>query len=207
MDESSLRQALIATAEALYARGYALATLGSLSARLDAERFLALPAAAPKDSLRPAQLVRCSIAAPAAEEAPELALHRAVYQGRPAAAAAIHAHPVSVLACSLVGIHWDRPLLPEAVLGVGPIAQLPAWFPGSAPLPCAVRGAVARCAAVIFARGGVLTAGPDLAEALYLVERVDQVAQVFVKSAQLGRIRHLPADEVARLEAMRAPQP
>ncbi len=202
-DESSAREALVEAARSLYDRGYALATLGSLSVRIDAEEFLLLPASLPKDRLDPSQLLRISLQAGALPES--TLLHRAAYQGRATARAVIHCHPVSVMACSLVGMDWDKPLLPEAVLGVGPIAQLPAWYPGCPPIEANLRRAIASHAAVIFARGGVLTAGPNLAETLYLIERVDQVAQVFVKSAQLGRIRTLPADEVARLEAMRAP--
>jgi L-fuculose-phosphate aldolase len=111
-----------------------------------------------------------------------------VYAGRPDVRAVVHAHPVALVAFSVVHQVPDTRVFHQAwtICGAGGFA--PYRPPGSAELGEAVAGVVrAGHECVILENHGVLTTGRDLAEAFRRFETFEFAGRTIVKASQLGR--------------------
>ena len=137
----------------------------------------------------------------------ELPLHQAVYRARPDVHGIVHAHPVALVAFSLVHEVPDARLFHQAwqVCGVGGFA--PYALPGSAALGDVVAGTFAEgydC--VILENHGVVTAGEDLQEAFRRFETFEFTGKTIIKARSLGReIRYLTEDELALAQRHQVP--
>lgn len=102
LDLLAPRAALVAIAQAFYARGWMAGTAGNLSARADNEHFWITASAKPKGRLDEGDFLLIRIADGAVAEnvvagnkpSAETAIHRALYQLFPEAQACVHGHSV-----------------------------------------------------------------------------------------------------------------
>ena len=185
---------------------------GNLSLREENGDIWITPARVDKGGLRHSDivLVRADGTVEGAEPpSSELPLHQAVYRARPDVRGIVHAHPVALVAFSLVHEVPDAHLFHQAwqVCGAGGFA--PYALPGSAALGEVVAGTFAEgydC--VILENHGVVTVGADLQEAFRRFETFEFTGKTIVKARQLGRdIRYLTEEELALAEAEQIPLP
>jgi len=162
--------------------GYVVALQGNLSVR-DGETILITPSAVPYDRLT-AELI--STLAPdgthlqGPEPSSERAVHLALYRSRPEIKAIVHAHPTH--ACALAVAGRDLPaLLDEVEPVLGGAVRVAEYAPsGSIELAAHAVDAMAGRHAVILARHGTVTTGPDLLTAYQRLEVLERAAAVHI---------------------------
>jgi L-fuculose-phosphate aldolase len=187
-------------------QGHMAATDGNLSCRLGENRLLITPSGSAKAWLRPADLLEVDLEGRllAGEGRPsaELGLHLAAYQAQPATGAVIHAHPPVATALTLAGGRLMVEALPELLYSLREIPTVPYATPGSAELVDAAAPYLAGHRALLLARHGTLTLGPDLATAWALCEKLEHAASMQLAAQALGGLRTLPHAEQQRLKAL-----
>jgi 3-dehydro-4-phosphotetronate decarboxylase len=193
MNEAQLRGEICRVGASLFARGYAHATAGNISARL-ADGFLITPTDACLGFLDPARLAKvdASGAQVSGERASKtLALHRRIYEADAAAGCVIHTHSTYLVALTLAGV-WRTddilpPVTPYYVMKVGHVPLIPYHRPGDPAVPALVAQAIAAAAA----RGKPIRAvmldrlGPNVwhespAAAMAVLEELEEAAKVWM---------------------------
>ena len=185
---------------------------GNLSIREENGDVWITPARVDKGGLRRSDIVLVRADGTVEGEQPpssELPLHQAVYRARPDLRGIVHAHPVALVAFSLVHEVPDTRLFHQArqVCGAGGFA--PYALPGSAALGEVVAGTFAEgYGCVILENHGVVTAGADLQEAFRRFETFEFTGKTIIKARLLGReIRYLTDEELSLAEQQQSPLP
>ncbi len=207
--ESELRARMVEIGRRMYERDYIAGPAGNLSVRLGEDRFLTTPSGLHKAYLAPEQLLVVDLSGRVLEGAPglrptsELPMHLEVYRQRADVGAVIHAHPITCVALSLVGHNLTEPLIPEAVVLLGPVPTAPYATPSSEENRRAIAGLIANHQAIILAHHGVLTVGRTLDEAFDRLETLEHVARTVALAWQIGTPQPLSASAVEKLNAQR----
>lgn len=195
MTEQQLRDELCRVGRSLFDRGYAHATAGNLSARLD-DGFLITPTDACLGFLDADRLAKVDLQGhhvSGDRPSKTLALHRRIYGSDPAAGCVIHTHSTHLVALTLAGV-WRPddilpPLTPYYVMKVGHVPLVPYHLPGDP----AVGGLVAQAIDGRRAQGGRLHAvmlerlGPNVwhrtpAQAMAVLEELEETAKLWLLS-------------------------
>jgi len=209
--EADLRQEMVRVGRLIWERGYVAATDGNLSARLSADRLLVTPSGLSKGFLTADDLMVIDPdGSPVGRDArrglrpsSEILMHLEAYRQRPDVRAVVHAHPPLATAFSIAGVTLARCVIPEVIVTLGAIPTAEYATPGTAEVPDSIRRAIRDCDAIVLAHHGSLTVGGSLWEAFMRLEKVEQTAQITLAAQQLGRVRTLTPEAVARLAAMR----
>ena len=135
----------------------------------------------------------------------ELPLHLAIYRSRPELRGIVHAHPVALVAFSLVHDVPNTRLFHKARTVCGEVGFAPYALPGSEALARNVEEAFRPgCTCAILENHGVVTAGENLREAFHRFETLEFSGKTIIEARRLGNIRYL-TDEEIELAAQRAP--
>ncbi len=210
MTETDLRNRLLAVAKKCYERDFIAGASGNISARLTADQLLITPSGANKADLTPEDLLVidlqgvCINGDPACRPTSELPMHLEIYARRPEVGAVVHAHPITCVALSLVGISMHTPYLPEALVFLGPVPTTPYANPSSTENSAAIRGLISDHDAIILAHHGSLTVGRTLEEAYSRLEILEHAARTIALAHQLGQPRTLSEEAVSKLLRARA---
>jgi ribulose-5-phosphate 4-epimerase/fuculose-1-phosphate aldolase len=206
MRESQLAEAIVRHAKALYDRGLTHGSTGNISVRL-ADGWLMTPTGASFGHLDPARLSRLG---PNGEllsgDAPtkEAALHRAMYDARPASGAVVHLHSTHSVAISVLeDVNPDDvlpPLTAYYVMRIGRLPLVPFFPPGDAQLAEAVRGYAGRHHAVLLANHGPVVSGTSLSAAADAIEELEATAKLWLLLRH-ERCRALSPAQVAEVDA------
>ncbi len=135
----------------------------------------------------------------------ELPLHQAIYKSRPGVRGIVHAHPVALVAFSMVRKVPDTRLFHQSwhVCGEGGFAAYE--LPGSVRFGETVAAVFEQgynC--VILENHGVVTAGTDLQEAFRRFETFEFAGKTLIKAELLGgSVRFLTDDELAMSKRVR----
>ena len=206
MNEYRLKQLIVRVARRLDQKGILTSTDGNISARLDDGGTLITPSGSCKGELEPEQLVRLfrDGSPRAGRPSSEIALHRMIYEKRPDVRAIIHAHPPYATAYAVAGIALDQPILSEAILTLGRVPVASYAMPTAEELARSVEPLVAHHDAVLLRFHGAVCFSKDIEQAGYLMETLEHVARIDYIRRALGSNELIPANEVARLEELRA---
>jgi L-fuculose-phosphate aldolase len=135
----------------------------------------------------------------------ELPIHRQIRERRPELGGIVHAHPVALVAFSLVHQVPETRLFHQSWRVCGPVGFAPYRLPGSAALGEIVADTFAKgfdC--VILENHGTVTAGPNLHQAFRRFETLEFTAKTIIKARLLGGdVRYLSDDQI-ELEHRRA---
>jgi ribulose-5-phosphate 4-epimerase/fuculose-1-phosphate aldolase len=153
MDERALRDEVCRVGASLFARGYAHATAGNISVRLD-DGFLITPTDACLGFLDPSRLAKVDAAGEQVggdRASKTLTLHRRIYTADPSARCVIHTHSTHLVALTLAGA-WRPgdivpPITPYYVMKVGHTPLIPYHRPGDPLVAELVGEAIERFAA------------------------------------------------------------
>jgi L-fuculose-phosphate aldolase len=195
------RDEILATMERIYSYRMTTTSGGNLSIREENGDIWITPARVDKGSLRREDIV-CVRANGSVEglHAPssELPLHLAILKARPDIRGIVHAHPVALVAFSVVHTVPNTRLFHKAWTVCGEVAFAPYELPGSE--------ALARNVAEVFGTGhdcailenhGVATSGGSLQEAFHRFETLEFTAKTIIKARQIGEVRYLKDHEMA----------
>jgi ribulose-5-phosphate 4-epimerase/fuculose-1-phosphate aldolase len=151
--ESQARESICRIGQSLFARGYAHATAGNISLRLDDGGYLITPTDACLGRLDPARLSRLdeNLQALSGERPSKtIALHEQIYRAArafdPATRCVIHTHSTHCVALSLQGGGPELlpALTPYFVMKVGHVPLIPYHRPGAPEAAQAVAGTITR---------------------------------------------------------------
>jgi L-fuculose-phosphate aldolase len=126
-----------------------------------------------------------------------LPFHQEIYRTRHDVNGIVHAHPVALVAFSLVHRVPDTHLFHQTRLVCGDVGFAPYELPGSAALGKNVAGVFGQgfnC--VLLENHGVVTAGPNLQEAFRRFETLEFTAKTIVKARMIGEVRYLTDEEI-----------
>ncbi len=207
--EATLRAEMVMCGRLLYERGLIVAGDGNLSARLPDGSILMTPAGLAKGMLTVDDLVvvdnegRLVRGAPGRQPSSERYLHLFVLARRPDVMACIHAHPPTAVGATLAGVSLAEPLLPEALIALGPIPTAPYALTGTPEMGAAIAPFVADHDAILLAYHGAITYGATLMQAFHRMEQIEHCARMLLAAHLFGGARPLPAERLAELTEMR----
>lgn len=210
--EQQLRQDIVEVGRRMYARGFAPAADGNISARLSSELILITPTGLCKGYLSPEQLLVVDLhgnpipsdrsASQDLKPSSETPMHVEVYRQRPDVGAVIHAHPPMSVACTIAGVSLEKCVLPEVISCLGGIPTAEYATPSTAANADVVRPLIRDYDALLLTYHGALAVGCDVYEAFMRLEQVEHAATVTLAALQFGEIRPLAEGEVEKLRAM-----
>jgi L-fuculose-phosphate aldolase len=184
--------------------GYRMTTTsgGNLSIRDPGGEVWITPAKIDKGRLQRSDIVLVRPDGSQEGEAPpssELPLHQTIYRTRPDVHAIVHAHPVALVAFSIVQQVPATRVFHQAWRICGAGAFAPYRLPGSAELGESIAGALgARHSCVILENHGVVAVGADLPQAFQRFETFEFAGKSIIKARLLGgEIRELSDADLA----------
>ena len=190
MTENQTREEICRVGKSLFDRGYAHATAGNISVRLD-DGFLITPTDACLGFLDPGTLSKVDADGRQLSGAPAsktLALHRRIYAASRAAGCVIHTHSTHCVALTLSDPFGDLlpPITPYFVMKVGHVPVVPYHRPGAPEAAQAVAELIGRYAAQgMPLRAVMLTRlGPNVwhdtpAQAMAVLEELEETAKLW----------------------------
>lgn len=212
-DDGNARLQIVEYCKWLHKKNMLAAADGNVSVRLSDGRILITPSGLPKAFIDPSEICEINLDRPnkvsgvgRPRPSSESQLHLAIYDSCPAAAAVVHAHPVSAIALSIAHPEWAElpsQAMSELILAVGKIPIVPYARPSTSQMGENLQPFLPDCRIMILARHGGLSWGESLLEAYMGMERLEHSAQVLALAQLVGGITFLPPDEVEALKIMR----
>ena len=210
LTERGLREEFVRVGQLMHSRGYVTATDGNISARLDADRFLATPSGLSKGFMTPDQMVVIGWdgkpvgesrygAARGLKPSSEMLLHLEAYRQRPDIQALVHAHPPIAVTLSIAGVPIAPCLLPEVIVTLGSIPTTEYATPASPEGAAVIRETIKNHDAVMLQRHGSVTVGDSPFDAYLKLEKLEHAADITFKLLQIGRQLPFPAGAVEKL--------
>ncbi len=196
------RDEILATIERIYRNRMTTTSGGNLSIREENGDIWITPARIDKGSLRREDIVLVRADGEVEGLHPpssELPFHREIYANRPDVRGIVHAHPVALVAFSVVGKVPDTHLFHQARQVCGEAGFAPYQLPGSLELGRNVAqtfGKGFHC--VILENHGVVSVGASLPEAFHRFETLEFTAKTIIKASHLGAVRYLSDEEIAQ---------
>lgn len=213
LEEAGLRSLVCTIGRLLHQMHYVDGSSGNISVRLDEQRILATPSGLAKGFLQPDQLIVVDMegkkVGPVTEAnrdmqpTSELLMHLECYRQRPDVGGVVHAHPPTAVALTIAGVSMATCVIPEAIVVLGLVPTAPYATPSSSENRDVIRLLVGQHDAILLAHHGSLTVGPDVWQAYMKLETLEHTANILHRAAQIGPVRSLPPEQVAKLLQMR----
>jgi len=194
------RDEILETMERIYDYRMTTTSGGNLSLRDEDGDIWITPTRVDKGSLRREDIVRVRKDATVEGLHPpssELPLHLAIYRARPDLRGIVHAHPVALVAFSLVHDVPNTRLFHKARTVCGEVGFAPYELPGSEALARNVEETFRRgyhC--VILENHGVVTGGGNIQDAFHRFETLEFTSKTIIKARQIGNVRYLTDQEI-----------
>jgi ribulose-5-phosphate 4-epimerase/fuculose-1-phosphate aldolase len=213
MNLDAIRAGICRVGASLYARGYAHASAGNISARLADGSFLITPTDASMGTLEAQRLAHVGadgVQVAGDRASKTLALHRRIYDADPDARCVLHTHATHTVALTLAGV-WSAddivpPITPYFVMKVGHVPLVPYHRPGApaaaehvAALVTAARQRGKPLRAVMLDRLGPVVWHRTPEEASAVLEELEETARLWLTTGRSVA----PLDE-ARIEELRS---
>lgn len=202
-----LRREMCEVGRRVHARGLVGGTDGNLSVRVGGDRVLISPSGTCIGMLEPGDFVMIDMAGRALQgtrkPSSERWMHLSAYAERPDIMAALHAHPPITVAFTVAGVAMPQCALPEVILSFGQVPVTAYATPATPEGAVIVRDLIKRHDVLVLDRHGSLTVGSTPLDALFKLEKLEHGMQVLLAAHQLGGVRNLPANEIAKLAGLR----
>jgi len=201
--ELEIRKAMCDVGRRMYEKNLVAATDGNISVKLGPDRFLCTPSGVSKGFMAPNEMVLADSKGNKlggdGRVTTEFFTHLAVYEEREDVGAVVHAHPPRAIGFTLAGRSLSSCVLPEVVMALGGIPTTEYATPASKEGSIVIREYIRNCDAVLMDRHGAVTAGRDVYDAYYKMEKLEHAAETLLTASLLGEIRTLEAEEVHKL--------
>lgn len=208
MSEIEARKEIVRVIRIVASQGLVRSSDGNISIRLDSDHFLVTPSGLYKMALEPDDLLivdghnRVVQGRPGLKPTSELLMHLEAFRQRADIGAALHAHPLYATALTVAGETFPLDILPEVPIALGSVPIAAYATPGTPAMAASIRDPISRSNAVLLSHHGSLTVGRSLADALIALERLEHAAHTYYIARALGKIVHLPSDEMENLQAI-----
>ncbi|MFH2036704.1 MAG: class II aldolase/adducin family protein [Candidatus Zixiibacteriota bacterium] len=203
MNKISIKKKIIEYGARLYKSGLIASSDGNISVKIKINEILITASGIAKGFMTEDNIIEINLRGEntSSQKKPssEYLMHTFIYINRPDIAACVHAHPPFTTALSTVNLVPPVSLLPEAVITIGEIAQIPYAPVGTPAVPRQIEPYISNCNAFILKNHGVLTMGADLDEAFNRMETVEHLAKIFYIARSCGEPDLLEPDEIKRL--------
>ncbi len=203
MDRPALlhpRDEILALIDRIYRHRMTTTSGGNLSIR-DGDDLWITPARVDKGSLRRTDIVCVrtdgTIDGPH-KPSSELPFHQAIYEARSDLRAIVHAHPVALVAFSMIREVPNTRLFPQARFVCGEAGFAPYALPGSRQLARNIADTFAggfNC--VVLENHGVVVGGTTLSQAFQRFEAMEFAAKTVIKAQMLGTVQYLTDDQLS----------
>lgn len=208
MTNQQVAELLITISRRVDAKGLVTATDGNISARLPGGSILATPTSMNKGVVTIDDLVEVTITGEqiggARRPSTEMKMHLFIYRQRPDVHAVVHCHPIYATGFAAAGKPLPQNIFPEIIVGLGEIPLAPYATPSTDAVAESLTPFVADHDAVLLANHGAVTYGPDLWDACYKMEKLEQAAHMLFVAEGMGGAKQLSADQVAQLKILAA---
>ena len=202
-NENELRRKIVEIGRIAFEKGWVAANDGNISVRLDDKRILATPTGVSKGMMSPGDLIIVDYEGKKIEgrleSTSEIAMHIAIYEGRPDIHSVVHAHPPTATGFASAGIPLNKAILPEVVIGLGCIPTAAYGLPGTPALTEPLIPLIPQYDAILLANHGAVAYGKDLMQAYFRMETVEHFARINLVAEMLGGAKPLPRAEVDKL--------
>ena len=207
-NEEQLRRDICEVGRRMYARHLISGGDGNISALLDDGRIMATPTGMSKGFLEPDDIVitdrKGKKVKGKKEPSTELMIHLVSYKNRPDVRAVVHAHPQICTGFAVAGLPLDKALLAEVIVTFGCIPVAPYGTPSTEELANSIDEYIKKHDALLLANHGALTVGHELFSTYFKMETLEHFANINLIARMLGQENVLPANEVAKLAALRS---
>lgn len=208
MKSKKAKKAILDIGKRMYDRAFVAANDGNISVRVSANEVWATPTGVSKGFMKKDMLVKVDLEGNVikgnCKPSSELKMHLRAYRENENIKAVVHAHPLVCTAFSIAGIELDSPILAESVITLGNVPITPYAELGSKEVPDRIAPYCNTHNGVILANHGVVTWADDPYKAYYLLESMENYANIVMLTDKiLGRQNKLSDEEVLRLVAQR----
>lgn len=204
MSERELRERIVEHGRSIYDRGLTAGSSGNISVRLS-DGILVTPTNSCLGRLDADEISRLdSVGNCLSGNAPskEAYLHLAYYNSRPKEGAVVHLHSTWSVAVSCLADLDPNDVIPPItayfVMRVGRLPLVPYFPPGDEQLADAVAKATKSARGALLANHGPVIGAPDLDQAVYAVEELEETAKLFLMLRGLPT-RYLTPEQASRL--------
>lgn len=193
MIEFDLREQLINLARSMFLRGYSSCGAGNISLLLPDRTVLMTPARSNFGQLDPTKLSKMTLEGNhISGDIPsnESSMHLTAYKHRPYTGAVLHLHSpyLTALSClqDLDPENCIPPLTPSYVVNIGKLPLIPYLKPGNTALNEAIAELAPNHSALLLANHGIMAFGPNLHEAICVIEELENMAQIYFQLRNLN---------------------
>jgi L-fuculose-phosphate aldolase len=207
MSERQARRDICDVGQKMYDKGFVAANDGNISVRLTDDVIMVTPTAISKGEMDPDAMVTMNldgeILSGKSRPSSEVKMHIAVYRQSKDIRSVVHAHPPISTAFAVARRPLDKPIISEAIMGLGvvPVAQYAK--PGTKEVPDSVIPYVKDYNAVLLANHGLLTWGEDITQAFFRMEAAEHYAKILYHLEKIGEPQELNCAEVNELLKIR----
>lgn len=209
VSEYELKKEMCEIGRRIYDKGMVAANDGNISVKLSDNEFLCTPTGVSKGFMTPDYICKVDKTGKVLQSngnfkpSSEIKMHMRVYAERADVKSVVHAHPMYATGFAIAGIPLDKPIMPEAVIGLGEVPIAPYGTPSTMEIPDAVSKYLQNYDAVLLENHGALTYADSLLGAYHKMESVEFYAQLLFIANQVGGAQELPDSEVKKLCNMR----
>lgn len=201
MNDSELREEVLATARAMNSAGINRGTAGNVSARA-ADGFLITPTGLPYEEISANDIVAMDIDGGfpgPLEPSSEWRFHRDIYLARADAGAVVHTHSpfataLACMDCAIPRFHYMVARFGGADVRCAAYATF-----GSQELSDNILAALPGRLACLMAHHGMLVLGRDLRQALALAVELETLCEMYWRVLQIGQPKLLAEEEMQRV--------
>ncbi|MCF8267541.1 MAG: class II aldolase/adducin family protein [Ignavibacteriales bacterium] len=194
---------LIRFCHKVYEKEFVAAYDGNLSIRLDSSRVLITPSGKNKGELSENDLLEIDLEGKvlrgSGRVSSEFRLHTYIYKIRPELNAVVHCHPVYTTAFATAGEGFTTPVFPEFILHLGKVPLCRYATPSTEDLIRSIEPYAAFSHAFLLENHGAVTAGKDISDAYYKMEKLEHTAKTLFTARKLGREKTIPRFKLKEL--------
>ncbi|MBD3292188.1 MAG: class II aldolase/adducin family protein [Armatimonadia bacterium] len=204
--ETELREAICEVGRRMWVRSQVAANDGNISARMADGHVLCTPTGISKGFMAPEDIVKLApdgrTIGPG-KPSSEALLHLACYCARSDVQAVVHAHPPYATAFAALGKPVPTQYLTEIAVALWEVPCAEYGTPGTLEVPESALPMLETADAFLLRNHGVVTVAPDVWEAYYRMETVEQGAKVGSIIGQLGGTETFDEEQLRDLAAIR----
>lgn len=203
--DKEIRQEMVRYCKLLYDRKLAVSSDGNLSTRVAGGQILITSEACCFGTIEESDISKIdflgNILQGNALPSMEFRIHVEAYKRRKNVQAVIHTHSPYATAFSAIGEELE-PILSELAVFGGAVPKT--WYapPHTEELALAVSSLVENHDAILLRNHGALVVGRSMKDAFLTAERLEFVAQVASIAKQMGGLRKLSREQIARVQAI-----
>lgn len=199
----NLRKELVYICHKVYEKGFVSAFDGNLSVRIDENRILITRSGVNKGEVTENDILTVdnngNLSEGSGKVTTEVKLHLKVYNTRADISSVIHCHPVYSTALATSLKEFPNDIFPEVLLTLGKIPICKYATPSTDELANSLEAYVNYANVFLLSNHGVVTAGSNLEDAYYRMEKLEHISKTIFVAKSMGTLKQLTANEITKL--------